>query len=143
MRKLTKIALGTCAVLAAVATTAPAEARVSIGIGLGYPGYYGYAGPGYYGYPGYYPGYYYGPPARAVCDPYSRWYDPYRCRYSYAGYGYDDYYYGPVFIDGVWVSGPVRWRSFGGRREFFWHGGWRSGSGFRSGGFHHAGTRHH
>ena len=128
MRKLTKIALGTCAILAAVATSAPAQARVDIGIGLGYPGYY--------------PGYYYGPPARAVCDPYSRWYDPYRCRYYYAGYGYDDYYYyGPVFIDGVWISGPVRWRSFGGRREFFWHGGWHEGTGFRSSGFHHG--RHH
>ena len=128
MRKLTKIALGTCAILAAVATTAPAQARVDIGIGLGFPGY---------GYPAYY-----GPPARAVCDPYSRWYDPYSCRYYYADYGYDDFYYGPVFIDGVWINGPVRWRSFGGRREFFWHGGWHEGSGFRSSGFHHAGTRH-
>jgi hypothetical protein len=75
MRKLAKIALSTCAILAAVATSAPAQARVSIGIGLGYPGYYG-------GYPGYYG--YYGPSARALCDPYSRWYDPYRCRYYYA-----------------------------------------------------------
>jgi uncharacterized membrane protein YgcG len=130
MRKMTRIALGTCAILAAVATSAPAQARVSIGIGLGYPGYYD-------GYPGYYPGYYYGPSARAVCDPYSRWYDPYRCRYYYAGYGYDDFYYGPVFIDGVWTSGPLRWRDFDGRREFFWHGGWHAGSGFRSGGFRH------
>ncbi len=65
---------------AAFATAAPAEAHVSIGIGIG-PGYYGGYGPGY----------------GAVCDPYSRWYDPYRCN------DYDDdydYYDGPVFIDG-------------------------------------------
>jgi hypothetical protein len=129
MKRMTKFALGACAILAAFAASAPAQARVSIGIGLGYPGDYGY------------PGYYYGPPARAVCDPYSRWYNPYRCRaYYYADY--DDNYYGPVFIDGIWVTGPVRWRSFGGRREFFWHGGWHEGSGWRSGGFHHAGRRH-
>jgi len=48
--------------------SASAGPRVSVGIGIGLPGYYHY-GPGYYGHPGYYygpsyyyaPGYYYGP----------------------------------------------------------------------------------
>ena len=123
MTRLRKVALGSVALLAAFAASAPAQARVSIGIGLGYPGYYG---PPYYGPP------YYGPPyyGRAVCDPYSRWYDPYRCDGYYAGY-----YDGPVFIDGVWIDEPLRWRISGGHREFFWRGGWRAGSGWRSGGF--------
>lgn len=122
MRTLKKVALGSVALLAALAASAPAQSRVSIGIGLGYPGYYG-------------PPYYYGP-GRAVCDPYSRWYDPYRCDAFYA-----DYYYGPVFIDGVWVDEPLRWRVYAGHRQFFWRGGWREGSGWRSGGFRH-GHRH-
>jgi hypothetical protein len=118
MRQLRNVALGAAALLAIAAVGAPAQARVSIGIGLGgYPGYYG---PGYYG-----------PPGRVVCDPYSRWYDPYRCDAYYA-----DYYYGPVFIDGVWINGPVRWRDFGGRREFFWRGSWREGRGWRGSGRH-------
>jgi hypothetical protein len=122
MKLFTKAALGALMLAGATAMTAtPADAHVSVGIGFGFPGYY-------YGPP--YPYYRY-------CDPRSYWYDPYRCDYYD-----DDYYYGPVFIDGVWINGPVRWRSFGGRREFFWHGGWHEGSGFRSSGFHHAGTRH-
>lgn len=126
MTILKKVALGSVALLAALATSAPAQARVSIGIGLGYPGYYG-PPPYYYG-----PAPYYYGPGRAVCDPYSRWYDPYRCNAYYA-----DYYYGPVFIDGVWVDEPLRWRISGGHREFFWRGSWRAGSGWRSGGFRH------
>jgi hypothetical protein len=74
MRKFTKVALGALMVAGATtattaALTGPAEARVSVGIGLGFPGYYGpaygpayydpyyYGGYGYYGYPAYY-GYY-------------------------------------------------------------------------------------
>jgi hypothetical protein len=124
MRTRTKIAFASLALLTAVAATTPAEARVSIGIGLGYPG-------DYYG-----PPYYYGP-GRAVCDPYSRWYDPYRCDGYYA-----DYYEGPVFIDGVWVDEPLRWRVYNGRREFFWHGGWRAGTGWHQGGFRRTGRAH-
>jgi len=113
MRQLRNVAVGAVAVVAAVVACAPAQARVSVGIGLGG-----------------YPDYYYGSPGRAVCDPYSRWYDPYRCDAYYA-----DYYYGPVFIDGVWINGPLRWRDLDGRREFFWHGSWREGRGWRGGDF--------
>ena len=101
MKLFTKAALGALMLAGATAMTAtPAEARVDIGIGFGFPGYY--------------PGYYYGPPGYsyyAYCDPRSRWYDPYRCDYYD-----DDYYYGPVFIDGFWFDGPFRSRFFHGHR---------------------------
>jgi hypothetical protein len=68
MKKFAKV-LG-AAVLAGgalMAVSAPASARVSVGIGLG--------------------GGYYGPPAPAYnCDPYSRFYDPYYCGYGPAYY---------------------------------------------------------
>ena len=71
MRKFAKVALGALMMAgAATATTAamtsPAEARVSVGIGLGFPGYYGrpywrghygYGWRGRYGYRGGYRGY--------------------------------------------------------------------------------------
>ena len=61
MKLFTKAALGALMLAGATAMTAtPAEARVDIGIGFGFPGYY--------------PGYYYGPPGYpAYCDPRSRW----------------------------------------------------------------------
>ena len=44
----------------------------------------------------------------AVCDPYSRYYDPDYC-------GDDEYYYGPpLFIDGFWFNNGGRYRD--------WHG---------------------
>jgi len=103
---------------AAAFTAAPAEARVTVGIGIGVPG--AYYGPGYY------------PPA--YCDPYSRWYDPYRCQ-DYDDY---DYYNGPVFIDGIWLNGGFRSRFYDGHRQFYYRGGWHGGSGWR-GDFHHGG----
>ncbi|MEJ1970450.1 MAG: hypothetical protein WDN03_17755 [Rhizomicrobium sp.] len=116
MNIVKKAALGLAMLAgAAVATAAPAAAHVSVGIGFG-----GY-GPGYYG--GYGPG--------PVCDPYSRWYDPYRCD----DYDDDGYYNGPVFIDGIWLNGGFRSRYYGGHRQFYYHGGWHGGSGFHGGGF--------
>ena len=109
MKKITKYALGALMLAGtAVGLTQPASAGVSVGIGIGIPG------PAYYG------------PAYA-CDPYYDSYDPYGC---------GAYYSGPVFIDGVWFNGPLRWRFWGGRREFWTHGGWHVGSGWREGGFH-------
>jgi hypothetical protein len=81
-----------------VATTTPADARVVVGIGIG-PGFYG---------PGYYPGRY--------CDPYSRYYDPYRCD--------GDYYHDPIFFGGYWYRGPFRYRYWGGHRWFWVNHGW-------------------
>ena len=123
MKLLAKTALGALMLAGATAlTVAPADARVSFGIGIG-----GYG-------PGYYPGYY-----NAYCDPRSRWYDPYRCDY----YDNDDYYNGPVFIDGIWLNGGFRSRFHDGRREFFDHNSWRSGSGFHRDGFRSGGGGWH
>ncbi len=128
MKFLTKAALGALMLAGATAiSTAPAAARVTVGIGIGGGGYYDR---------GYYDG---GRPA--VCDRYSRWYDPYRCdeyRDSYYDDNYD-YYNGPVFIDGLWLNDSFRSRWYGGHREFFYRGGWHGGTGFHGGGFHHGG----
>ncbi len=42
----------------------------------------------------------------------------------------DDFYdmpiwYGPVFYDNVWFGGPVYYRDWHGRRQYWIHGGWR------------------
>jgi hypothetical protein len=99
----------------AFAVTAPASAGFSIGIGVG-PGYYGpgYDGPGYYG--------------RSMCDPRSRYYNPYYCD------DYDYYYGPPLFIDGYWYDRPVRSRWYGGHREFWVRDGWRNSNSYHGGG---------
>jgi hypothetical protein len=75
MKKVMKIALGAVMLAgAAIAVVTPANARVSVGIGLGGPAYAGYYDPGYAGY---------------SCDPYSRWYAPAYCGPAYYGYGPD------------------------------------------------------
>jgi hypothetical protein len=125
MKKIVKLALGALMLAGTAATvgTAPANAGVSVGIGIGGPGYYG---PGW------------------RCG---RWhYNPYRCGYgAYYDPGYydDAYYDGPVFLDGAWFNGPLRWRWWGGHRQFWWHNGWRIGTGWRSGGFHDRGWGGH
>ena len=124
MKLFTKAALGAVMLAGATAlTAAPADAHVTVGIGIG-GGYYGPAYP---------------PPGYRYCDRYSRWYDPYRCD-AY----YDDYYYGgPVFVDGIF---------FGGGYGHGWHGGWHGGHGWGGhggwGGGHggwggHGGGGHH
>jgi len=77
----------------------PASAQVSFGIGMGGPGYYG-------------------PPRYAVCNPYSRYYDPYYCG------DYGDYYGPPLFIDGFWFD-HGRYRNYRGHRQYWVHNGWR------------------
>ena len=111
MKRIAKIALGALLMAGtAFAVATPAAARVSIGIGFGGPGYYG------------------PPPRYAVCDPYSRYYDPYYC-------GDDDYYYGPpLFIDGFWFNSGGRYRDFRGHRQYWVHGGWHGYSGGHGGG---------
>ena len=102
MKKFAKVALGTLMLAGAVTAVAssPADARVVVGFGVG-PGYYG---------PAYYP--------RYACDPYSRWYNPYRC--DYYGPAYGPAYYGPAYY------GPSIGFSFGGGGwgHGGWHGGW-------------------
>jgi hypothetical protein len=104
MNIIKKAALGLAMLAGATAlTTSAADARVTVGIGIG-GGYYGH-----------------GP---AVCDPYSRWYDPYRCD-RYDDYYGDDYYYG---------SPTIYFGGYGGRG---WHGGYHGGG--YHGGFGHGG----
>jgi HEAT repeats len=96
--KITLVSIITLVLVAGLLNTALARTNVSVGIGVGYPGYYpggyGYYGAGWYGrhhraaviiggywgWPGYYPGYY--------------------CQYP--GYYYPDYYYSappPVIVE--------------------------------------------
>ncbi len=103
MTRIAKIALGALLLAGGTAvTTAPADAHVSFGISVGVPGYYG-PPPGYYGRPDPY------------CDPYGPYYDPYDCD----DYGPPGYWDEPVFYDGIWFNGPLRWRWYGGHREFW------------------------
>lgn len=97
------IVLTASALSATIATTSPAAARVSFGIGLGVPG------PVYYGRP------YYSDPC---ASPRFRYYHPGYCYYP--GY-YDSGYYEPGWVDGIWITD-----SFGNRH---WQSGhWRGGS---------------
>jgi uncharacterized membrane protein YgcG len=117
MKKFAKIALGVAMLGgAALMAAAPASAAVSFGIGVGPVG------------PAYYP-----PPPRYYfsCDPYSRFYDPYRC-----GYGYG---YGPAYYD--WGPSVVIGGRFGGGWDRGWHGGDVRG-GFHGGGGDHGGGGH-
>jgi hypothetical protein len=131
MKRFGKIAIGALmlagsAVGATVATTAPADAHVSVGIGIGVPGpAYVVPGPAYgnpcydarYRY--YHPGYCGGP----------AYYGP-----DYYGY-YDSGFYGPGYYEpvagGFWFTD-----SFGHRR---WHGGHFNGGGFHGHSAFHGG----
>jgi hypothetical protein len=139
MKKFAKVALG--ALLMAGAATAvassPAEARVVVGLGFGGPAYY----------PA--PGYYYS------CNPYSRFYDPYRCDYYPPSYYYGGYY-GPSVVFGFgdgWYGGyrggdhdfrgGYRGGFRGGDRDGFRGGGsFRGGGGFHGGGGRGGGGHH-
>jgi len=95
----------------AVAFAAPALADFSIGVGYGRDNYR--PARGYYG--------------AAVCDPYSRYYNPYACD--------DEYYVGPpLYIDGDWYDRPMRSRFYSGRREFWANNSWHHGNFYRGGG---------
>ena len=109
MKKIiAKFALGAVLVMgAALVAAAPGSAAVRIGIGIGVPGYYGAP---YYNY---------------SCDPYSRFYDPYRCGYGYYGY---PAYYGPSFYFG------------GGYYRGGYGGSYRGSAGVRSSGSFHGST---
>lgn len=57
--------------------------------------------------------------------------DEYGCPDDY----YDmPYYDGEVYYDGAWLGGPFFYRDFGGRRQYWIHGGWRYGQ-YRGGNF--------
>jgi hypothetical protein len=109
MKRVAKLALGALLMAgAAFAVATPAAAQVSFGIGIG-PGYYRHS------------------PRYAVCNPYSRYYDPYYCG------DYDDYYGPPLYIDGFWFNNG-RYRDYRGHRQYWVHGGWHGYSGGGYGG---------
>ena len=111
MKNVAKLALGALLLAGtAFGVATPASAHVSIGIGIGGPGYYG------------------PPRPYAVCDPYSRYYDPYYCG------DYDNYYGPPLFIDGYWFNNG-RYRDYYGQRQYWVHGGWHGYGG--GGGYGH------
>jgi hypothetical protein len=112
MKRFAKYAAAAALVTgAAIFAAAPASAAVSVGIGIGG---YGYA------------------PRGVVCDPYSRFYDPFYCARPYN-------YYAPSYYGG----GPLL--SFGFNSGFHdgWHGrgGWHGNS--HGGSHHNGGGRHH
>ena len=110
MKKMTRFALGALMLAGAAVTAAAPANALSFGIGIGGPGYYG----GYGRYD--------------VCDRYSRWYDPYRCRWDYG------YYDQPIWWGNNWYYGGTRYRYYGGHREYYVGGGWRGDVRFRDGG---------
>jgi hypothetical protein len=88
----------------------------------GYPGgsgYYddGYYGDGYYddGYDSPYAGAEYGQDAYGYCDEYG-------CPGDYWNL---PVYYGSIFYDDAWINGPLYYRDWGGRRQYWVRGGWR------------------
>src|SRR5436309_12435356 len=92
---------------AAILASAQPAAAVSVGIGIGVPG------PAYYGE--------YTIRTGPCSRPRFAYNHPFRCGYPR--------WSRPVFIDGVWVNEPTYYRTYGGRRYFWWHGGWREGRG--------------
>ena len=142
MRRVTKAVLAAIALAgAAAAMSAPANAQ-SFGVTVGDPYAGGYLGPDPYGAP---------PPPPAYADPYAAQappppaYDPYA--YGYGAPAYDPYactaydYYNPpwgyppdycnyqvwqqpVYVGGLWYSGPIYYRDFDGDRMFWLNGGW-------------------
>ena len=124
MKRSTKYALGAAVIagVASIAAAAPASAQPY--------------------------GYYYNTPRGVVCDPYSRFYDPFYCvrqPYGYGYYGSPYYYGGPSISLGFGFGGGFRdgWR--GGRND--WRGGdhrgdWDRGGDHR-GGFNGGSGGHH
>jgi hypothetical protein len=122
----------------ALALSAPAKAQVSAYVGVdGGGAYYGgsyqsdpYADP-YYGDPNYSDPYY-GAPAPYYDEyAYDGYGDPYACDYYNPPWGYPPDYCAyqiwqePIYYGGLWYSGPIYYRSFGGERLFWLNGGWR------------------
>ena len=100
---ITGLAAAAAILASAVMTTAPAEARVVVSVGV--PGFY--YGPGYY------------PPG--PCDSYNYYYTG-DCGYSV--------YSGPIYIGGAYVTGPHYYRWWGGRPYFWYRGGWHNWAGW-------------
>jgi len=131
MRRFFKAAIIAFGVAGALAAS-PAGAQPYDDEQGGYDPSYGQAyGDQAYGNQDYGPGY---------DQPYDQSYDPgagyYGPDYGYCDPGYDcpdDFYdlplyYGDVYYGNTWYNGPFYWRDYGGRRQYWVHGGWRYGN---------------
>jgi hypothetical protein len=128
---MTKVLLGALAMTgAAFAVSAPAQAQVSVGVYAGSDGGY-YGQPGYGDPYGYDDGYGYDNGGYADAAPYGDAYAGGTCDYYAPPWGappdYCDYnlWYQPVYLGGLWYSGPFYSRYVGGDRLFWLNGGWR------------------
>ncbi|HXJ03412.1 MAG TPA: hypothetical protein VNH44_19485 [Micropepsaceae bacterium] len=125
MRTLTKAMFAALALTASsIAISAPANAQVSAYVGIGGdPGYGGYYDSDPYADP--YADPYYGAPYD------SGYADPYACDYYDPPWGYPPDYCAyqiwqqPIYVGGLWYSGPIYYRSYGGERLFWLNGRWR------------------
>ena len=120
MKTFTKAMIAALALTGSVmAISAPAKAQVSGYVGVGDPNYDGY--------------YSADPSAEPYgAQPYDYAYaDPYACDYYDPPWGYPPDYCAyqvweePIYVAGLWYSGPIYYRSFGGERLFWLNGGWR------------------
>jgi len=103
---------------AGLMASAPANAQVHIGVGIGGPDVHAGVGiggpaPAYYYGPGYYPP---GP-----CDGYNYYYNG-DCGYSV--------YDGPIVLGGISIGGPHYYRWYNGRPMFWYRGGWQAWNGW-------------
>src|SRR5438105_8721607 len=147
MRRVTRAALAAIAMAtAAAALAAPANAQsLSFGVTVGDPYAGGYVGPDPYGPPPAYApapyddayGYGYDPYGAVpyAADPYAYAADPYAACATYDYYnppwGYPpdfcnyQVWQEPIYVGGLWYSGPTYYRTYGGERMFWLNGGWR------------------
>src|ERR1700680_2217055 len=147
MKQVTKAIFGALALAGAVsALSAPAMAQSDP-----YNGYYGpdpYGPPGTAAAPYANATQYADPYAQQAPDPYAQQApyadpyayqqpypyanaDPYACDYYNPPWGYPPDYCAyqvwqePIYVGGLWYSGPIYYRNYGGGRQFWLNGGWR------------------
>jgi hypothetical protein len=110
MKTFAKIAFGAFVLVStALTVSAPAQAKVNIGVGidLGGPGPYAPYPPAY--------------PVGPYPDP--CYYEAANGPNPYCGY---PVYSGPVFFGGAWYNGPIRYRDVRGERQYWISGGWHA-----------------
>jgi hypothetical protein len=122
MRTFTKVMVAAAAITGSTLAVA-GSAQAQAGDYAGDPGYGGYYGPD--------------PNADPYADPYyaepydSGYADPYACDYYEPPWGYPPDYCAyqvwqePIYVGGLWYSGPIYYRSYDGDRQYWLNGGWR------------------
>jgi hypothetical protein len=122
MKSLMKLAVATASLMGAgLLASAPANAQVHIGVGIGGPNVHvgvGVGAPAFYYGSGFYPP---GP-----CDAYNNYYDG-DCGYAV--------YNGPIVLGGINVGGPHYYRWYNGVPLFWYRGGWQNWNGWNRANF--------